>query len=220
MGLFKTLGTAYGAVVGGPIGAIGGAVLGNKVGEAFDPSNPGAYYQDKYPATRGETRAESEALNTQAQASQKEIVDQQMKGTEQASSFVPSQQEMQRQATARGGDTGFSSDALAARSKRIYEQDINKLRRTVELQAPAVQADRLHKAVAVQQAIAQSDERRQAILDTMDANRRAARNQVLGSILGAAGAIGGTIVGGPMGGQAGYQAGSGMAGSSQQQRIG
>lgn len=106
------------------------------------------------------------------------------------------------------------NEAMVRRQERSYGSELERLKRLSEPEAFQQKAKAINVA-------AQSNKRRSQIemevaegMRNADAQKKKARNEMIGSMLGAVGTVAGAVIGGPMGASAGNQAGQAVGGAA------
>lgn len=172
-----------------PIKAIGG-LLGGSIDKSTPSFNPVDFSQ--------KTKEMMGQYRTDSNKSAEDLTKQQLQGTEEGRQFLKTPDQIQRQAIAMGSNPS-QYQAIANRSNRQLESDLNKLQRNVEFNAQSMKIDRLK----AQNAIDQDEYKIKSSLAMQriqsEINKRNTRNQVIGGLFGAIGGIGGAVLGASMG---------------------
>lgn len=141
--------------------------------------------------------------------------DELMQGLDQSQLQQGMLADQERQATALGGDTAALASALRNKAERRYAEDLNRLQRIAQYEAPVENLRKIQQGIGAQEAEAksfvkelQAINQRDQLRKQRDEMERQNRARVIGSVLGGIGAIGGAALGGTAGANVGYQAGN------------
>lgn len=151
-------------------------------------------------------------VDTQANASEEDLVGRQMAGLD-PNAFNNSIGDQQRFSSALGGPNAMG-EAISNKAKKNFDSGFNRTKRGIELDAGKYRFDRMNAGIAP--ALQQNEAMRQAAMRQAEAEsaKYAARSNAIKSVFGTAGAVVGGLAGGPLGAQVGAQAGGGSVNSA------
>lgn len=213
----KIAGTGAGALGGGALLGVPGAVAGGYLGNRFvgdtseDPAQPGVP-QDTAEPPRDMLKEAIDRQAAQGQMSEGDIAARSMTGVGD-SQAVPTAQGLMQQSAGLGGnqDAGMAA-AIANRQGERFKSHVNDLSQVAGMKAKIQRADQQGAAMA---AMAQGEDLKAQMYNTQlikYQNDIAKKNAVLNTILGLGGTIGGGVAGAFAGSPvAGAQIGGGLA---------